>query len=302
VLKIVLAGGSGQVGTILRRAFAQDDVVVVSRSEGVRWDGRTLGAWAGAVDGADVVVNLAGRSVDCRYNQRNRREIMESRVASTRAVGEAIARAADPPKVWLQASTATIYAHTLGPPNDETGPLGSTDGKWGFSIRVAQAWERAAAEADTPHTRKVLLRSAMIMSPDRGGIFDTLLTLVKRRLGGPAAGGRQYMSWIHHRDFANALRWLVEHEDIDGVVNVASPNPLPQRDFFRHLREAYGTRIGLPATRWMLELGAFAMRTETELILKSRRVVPARLLERGFAFELAHWPEAARELVAATRA
>ena len=300
--RVVIAGGSGQVGGILRRAWEREhEVVVISRSQGVRWDGRTLGEWADVVDGADVVVNLAGRSVDCRYDDANRRAIMDSRVESTRVLGEAIARAKDPPKVWLQASTATIYEHTFGPPNDEAGPLGSTDGKWGFSIDVATAWERAAREAATPHTRKVLLRSAMTMSPDRGGIFDTLLTLVRRRLGGPAAGGRQYVSWVHERDFVRALEWLVEHEEVEGAVNVASPHPLPQREFFRLLREAWGTRIGLPATRWMLEAGAFAMRTETELILKSRRVVPGRLLDGGFAFEFPEWGEAARDLVAGWR-
>jgi uncharacterized protein len=303
--QIVLAGGSGQVGTLLRRAWeAAHDVVVLSRSGGgVRWDGRSLGDWADVVDGADVVVNLAGRSVNCRYNDANRREIMDSRVESTRVLGEAIARAADPPAVWLQASTATIYKHTFGAPNDErTGTLGSSDGAWGFSIDVAKAWEQAANMARTPHTRKVLLRSAMTMSPDRGGIFDTLLALVRRRLGGTAGDGRQYVSWVHHRDFVDALEWLVEHEEVEGPVNVASPNPLPQREFFRHLREAWGTRVGLPATRWMLEVGAFAMRTETELILKSRRVVPGRLLEGGFAFEHPDWPEAARDLVAGWRA
>jgi uncharacterized protein len=148
----------------------------------------------------------------------------------------------------------------------------------------------------------VLLRSAMTMSPDRGGIFDTLLALVRRRIGGTAAGGRQYVSWTHHRDFVRALDWLVEHDEVEGAVNVAAPRPLPQREFFAVLREAWGTRIGLPATRWMLEAGALAMRTETELILKSRRVVPGRLLEGGLAFDFPEWGEAARELVAGWRA
>jgi uncharacterized protein (TIGR01777 family) len=296
--RIVLAGGSGQVGTILRRAWQPEhEVVVVSRSEGVPWDGL-----AGVVDGADVVVNLAGRSVNCRYTAANRREIMDSRVETTRAVGEAIARATDPPKVWLQASTATIYAPTTDAPNDERGPLGSEEGKWGFSIQVANAWERAALEADTPHTRKVLLRSAITLSPDRGGIFDVLLSLVRRRIGGTVAGGRQWVSWVHHRDFARALDWLIEHDEIEGPVNVAAPHPLPQREFFRVLREAWGTRVGLPASRWMLEVAAFAMRTETELMLKSRWVVPGRLTEGGFAFDFPDWPEAARDLVGEWRA
>jgi uncharacterized protein (TIGR01777 family) len=311
VKKVVIAGGTGQVGTLLRRALERDghEVAVLSRGGGpgtVAWDGRTLGAWAAEVDGADVVVNLAGRSVNCRYHERNRRAIMDSRVDSTRVLGEAIARASDPPAVWLQASTATIYAHRFDAPNDErSGIIGGEEpgapDTWRFSIDVAKAWERTANEAVTPRTRKVLLRSAMVMSPDRGGIFDVLLGLTRRGLGGAAAGGRQYVSWVHHADFVRAVRWLIDRDGVDGPVNVASPNPLPQREFARHLRAAWGTRIGLPATRWMLEAGALLMRTETELVLKSRRVEPGRLLEQGFSFEHPDWPEAARDLVAAWR-
>ena len=316
-MKIVIAGGSGQVGAILARAFARADneVVVLSRAGNappgarpVRWDGRTLGAWASEIDGARVVINLAGRSVDCRYTAANRREITESRVESTRAVGEAIAAASIAPRVWLQASTATIYAHRYDAPNDErTGVLGGGEPNapdtWSFSIDVAKAWERTALEAPTPSaTRLVLLRSAVIMSPDRGGAFDKLLRLVRLRLGGAAAGGRQYVSWIHHDDFARAVEWLIARDDVSGPVNVASPNPLPNRDFMRVLREAWGTRVGLPATRWMLEVGAALMRTETELVLKSRRVEPGVLLDHGFAFEQPNWPDAARDLVALWRA
>jgi uncharacterized protein len=291
-VRIVIPGGSGQVGAILARAFADDEVTVIGRGGPVVWDGRTLGPWAEAIDGADVVINLAGRSVNCRYNEANRRAIMDSRVDSTRALGEAIAQAANPPRVWLQSSTATIYADRYDAPNDErTGIIGD-----GFSVGVARAWERAAQESCPSTTRLVLLRSSMIMSPDRGGIFDVLLGLVRRGLGGSAAGGRQYVSWIHGEDFARALRFLIEHE-LQGPVNVAAPNPLPYKDFMRALREAWGTRIGLPATRWMLELGAWAMRSETELVLKSRRVVPARLAEAGFTFAYPEWPAAARDLV-----
>jgi uncharacterized protein (TIGR01777 family) len=293
----VIPGGTGQVGTILTRAFPDDEVVLIGRGGPVAWDGRTLGPWGDALDGADVVINLAGRSVNCRYDEANRRAIMDSRVDSTRVLGEAMVRAAHPPRVWLQSSTATIYAHRVDAPNDEaTGIIGD-----GFSVGVAQAWERAAEEAAPAGTRLVLLRSAMVMSADRGGIFDVLLGLVRRGLGGSAAGGRQYVSWIHGEDFARALRFLIEREDISGAVNVSAPGPLPYAEFMRALREAWGTRIGLPATRWMLELGAWAMRTETELVLKSRRVVPARLARAGFGFNYPEWPAAARELVAEWR-
>jgi len=308
-VKIVIPGGSGQVGTILARAFHGDghDVVVLSRRvqnhswRVVEWDGATLGAWQREIDGADVVVNLTGRSVNCRYNAANRREILESRTASTRAIGEAIGRASRPPHVWLQASTATIYAHRFDAANDEnSGVLGGTErdapDTWRFSIDVARAWERTCDEAVTPATRKVLLRSAMTMSPDEGGVFDTLLGLVRRGLGGSAGSGRQFVSWIHYEDFVAAVRWLIERRDIDGAVNLASPHPLPNAEFMRVLRQAYGVPFGLPARDWMLEIGAALMRTETELILKSRRVVPRRLFENGFTFTFPNWSDAAGDL------
>jgi uncharacterized protein (TIGR01777 family) len=247
------------------------------------------------------VINLAGRNVNCRYTPENRRLIMDSRILSTRIVGEVIARAATPPRVWLQASTATIYAHRFDAPHDEaTGIVGGSEPDappaWRFSIEVATAWEEAAQHARTPRTRKVLMRSAMIMSPDRGGIFDLLLRLVRFGLGGPVAGGRQYVSWIHDQDFIRAVLWLIERDDLNGVVNVASPHPVPYAEFMRTLRAARGIPIGLPATQWMLEIGAFVLRTESELVLKSRRVVPGRLLQSGFVFQFPGWFEAARDL------
>lgn len=308
-MKIIIPGGTGQVGTILARAFQTDghEVVIFSRKAEksnwrvVQWDAETLGDWTGEFENADVIINLAGRSVNCRYTPENRRQILESRVKSTKIVGEAIVKAANPPRVWLQASTATIYAHRFEAPNDElTGIIGGSEpdapDTWNFSIDVAKAWERAANQSETPRTRKVLLRSAMTMSPDREGIFDTLLGLVRRGLGGTSGDGRQYISWIHDADFVNAIYHLIEHEEMSGAVNLAAPNPLPNRDFMRILREAWGTKIGLPATKLMLEIGAFFMRTETELVLKSRRVVPTRLLESGFEFKFPTWENAARDL------
>lgn len=309
-MKIVIPGGSGQVGQILARRFIADghDVTVLSRSgdprtpwKTVEWDGKILGKWSAEIDGSDVVINLAGRSVNCRYNEENRRLMMNSRVDSTRIVGEAISEAANPPKVWLQASTATIYAHRFDAPNDEeTGIIGGTEpdapDTWRFSIEVAKAWEKAANDIDTPRTRKVLMRSAMTMSPDRGGIFDVMYGLVRKRLGGTAGNGKQYISWIHDSDFIHSVYWLIERDDISGPINLASPNPLPNNEFMRVFREASGTRFGLPAMEWQLAIGAFFMRTETELILKSRRAVPKRLLDSGFEFEFPEWEAAARDL------
>jgi uncharacterized protein (TIGR01777 family) len=307
--KIVIPGGSGQVGTVLARAFQKQgsEVVVLSRNPTnapwrvVNWDGRTLGAWTAEFEGAAAIINLAGRSVNCRYNSRNRRLIKESRMNSTRIVGKAIGMAKRPPPVWLQASTATIYAHRFDAPNDEwTGLIGGVEpdapDTWRFSIDVAMSWEAALDEAVTPSTRKVKLRSAMTMSPDRGGIFDVLRRLVRCGFGGSAASGRQYVSWIHAADFVHAIRWLIDREDFEGPVNLAAPNPVPNDEFMRELREASGISFGLPSTKWMLETGALILRTETELILKSRRVIPGRLLKAGFTFRFPHWPEAARDL------
>lgn len=307
--KVVIPGGTGQVGTILARAFHDrgHEVVILSRRPAsapwriVGWDAKQQGPWTSELEGADVVINLAGRSVNCRYTDEHRREIMSSRVDSTRAVGTAIARAARPPRVWLQMSTATIYSHRFDAPNDEaTGIIGGSErdapDTWKFSIDVARAWESAANESETPATRKALLRAAMVMSPDRDGIFDTLLRLVRFGLGGTAASGRQYLSWIHDVDLVRAVLWIIEHEGLAGAINVAAPVPLPNADFMRAIRSAWGMPIGLPAARWMLEIGALAMRTETELVLKSRRVVPGRLLESGFRFEFPEWPAAVRDL------
>jgi len=308
-MKIVIPGGSGQVGTVLARAFHQGghDVSVLSRTPAtkpwrtVAWDGDTLGDWVAEFEGADAIVNLTGQSVNCRYNDHNRRVIKDSRVKSTRVVGDAIAQAWKPPRVWLQASTATIYAHRFDAPNDEaTGVIDGSEPNapdtWRFSIDVATSWERALNESPAPNTRKVLMRSAIVMNPDPGSPFSTLLQLVKLGLGGAAGDGRQYMSWIHDQDFANAVLWLIEHEELEGPVNLAAPNPLTNAEFMRVLRSAWGMPFGLPATEWMLELGAFILQSETELILKSRRVVPARLLQSGFAFQFPTWADAAREL------
>lgn len=308
-MKIIIPGGSGQVGTILARHFhlRGDQVIVLSRSvhdvpwKVIEWDARSLGAWTNAIDGADVVINLAGRNVNCRYHDANRQAIMNSRVESTRVVGQAIAQAKSPPRAWLQASTATIYAHRFDAPNDEaTGIIGGNEpnapSTWRFSIDVAKAWEQALNESNTPVTRKVLMRSAMTMSPDRDGIFDVLAKLVHRGLGGKAGDGRQFISWVHHRDFIRAVEWLIDREEFSGPINITSPDPLPNAEFMRILRQACGVRIGLPAAKWMLELGAIFMRTETELILKSRRVVPGRLLASGFEFEFPNWTEAAANL------
>ncbi|GAB2331133.1 hypothetical protein STREPTOSP366_62840 [Streptomyces variabilis] len=230
----------------------------------------------------------------------------DSRVDSARAVGEAIAAARRPPKVWLQMSTATIYAHRFDAANDEaTGVIGGTESGvpdyWAYSVEIAKNGERAQEEEATPGTRKVALRAAMVMSPDRGGVFDMLSWLARLGLGGPVAGGGQYVSWIHDEDFVRAVEFLIAREGVEGAVNLAAPCPLPQREFMRVLRRAWGVPVGLPACRWMAEVGAFVLRSDTELLLKSRRVVPGRLADAGFECAWTGWEGAAGDLVRRAR-
>ena len=314
-MRIVLAGGSGHVGTLLARHFheAGHHVIVLSRNPTaalwpvIQWDGRTPGAWTRELESADVLINLTGRSVNCRYNAPNRREIMDSRIVPTRLLGEVVNQLAHPPRLWINASTATIYRHSFDRDMDETtGEIGGAEAgapaSWRFSIEVATKWEEAFFSGATLRTRKVALRSSMIMSPARGGVFDILLRLVRFGLGGRAGSGKQFVSWIHEDDFVRAVDYLIAHEELRGAVNVCSPNPLPNADFMRALRAAWGIKIGLPATGWRLALGAVLLRTETELLLKSRRVVPETLLFSGFQFQFPNWPEAAKDLVHRWRA
>jgi uncharacterized protein len=306
--KYVLAGGSGFLGRTLAKWFADrsGDVVLLSRQPqdrlpGIReiaWDGRTLGPWKGELEGAVALINLAGRSVDCRYHARNRRLMMDSRVESTRILGEAIRTCQSPPRVWLNSSTATIYKHSFDQPMDEaTGIIGATpEAKDAFSIDVARAWEQAFNEASTPATRKIALRTAMVLSAEPGTVFRVLRRLTRWGLGGAMGNGRQYMSWIHEVDFCRAVEWLIARDEIAGVVNVAAPHPLPNREVMRLIRKTCGAPFGLPASRLMLEIGAFFLRTETELVIKSRRVVPRRLLESGFEFTHAQLAGALQDL------
>src|SRR6202046_471983 len=309
-MKIVIPGGTGQVGQMLARHFHArgNAVTVLSRTRHpapwsiVHWDGVNSGPWVAELEHSDVCINLAGRSVNCRYNVANRRAIFDSRVQSTKILSEVIGSLDYPPAIWLNASTATIYRHSLDRPMDEAnGELGGNEpgapDTWNFSITVAKAWEEAFFSTPTPRTRKLALRSAMTFSPDPGGVFDVFLNLVRHGLGGTNLPGNQFVSWIHEVDFIRSVEFLINREELTGAVNLASPHPLPNREFLGILRKAWGTRVGLPTTRWMLELGTFLLRTESELVLKSRQVVPGRLLEAGFQFKYPTWPEAAHDLV-----
>ncbi|MCM3696793.1 DUF1731 domain-containing protein [Microbacterium oleivorans] len=303
--RAVVAGAGGFIGQALVSALAGDgyDVVTVGRTAPVGWD--DPGSLARAVDGADLLVNLAGKSVDCRYTDRNRDEILRSRVDTTRALREAVTAASTPPRLWINASTATIYRHAMDRPNTESdGALGQ-----GFSVDVARSWERVFFAGDLPHTRRVALRLAIVVGD--GPATRLLLTLARTGLGGaqhdgwvpphrryrgigdePTGGrppwyrtrGWQRFSWVHIDDVLSAVRFLIEREDIAGVVNVAVPEASDNRRLMRTLRHVVGMPVGLPSARWMLEIAMWVLRTEPELILKSRWVAPARLLDAGFRF------------------
>ena len=312
----VVAGASGFVGTAVVRALREDgyEVRTIGRTGDATW--ADPGRIAQTIDGSDLLVNLAGKSVNCRYTDRNRDVILSSRVETTRVLREVVRDAATPPVVWFNASTATIYRHAMDRPNTEAaGRFGD-----GFSVDVARNWEAEFFEGDLPHTRRVALRMAIILGD--GPATNTLLTLARLGLGGPQidgwwfphrryrgigpaptgngrspwhrTGGRQKFSWVHLDDVVGAIRFLRDRDDISGPVNIASPRPGDNCTLMRTLRHAVGTRVGLPAWRWMLEPAMWALRTEPELVLKSRWVLPETLSEAGFSFEHPDLPEAVR--------
>ncbi len=313
-LRIVLPGGSGQVGQMLAHHFQRlgHHVTVLTRGpyaapwQTVYWDGEHPGPWTETLEGADVCINLAGRSVNCRYDEENRQQIYDSRIRTTRLLDHVISGLEEPPWVWLNASTATIYRHALDREMDEaTGELGGNEyiskrrrapETWNFSVGVAKDWEAAFFQTASPFTRKVALRSAIVFSPTPGSAFGIFSNLVRFSLGGAQGNGRQFVSWIHEDDFARAVKFLIYRDDLEGPFNLAAPNPLPNREFMVALREALNMPNGLPVPSLAIELGALLLRTESELVLKSRRVVPGRLLRAGFQFEFPEWSEAAEDL------
>jgi uncharacterized protein (TIGR01777 family) len=310
--RIVIAGGSGFLGRALATHFHERGyaVTILTRSpkttaNGAReiaWDARTVGDWARELEGTTAVINLTGRSVNCRYHERNRKSILESRVDSTRAIGEAVVKCKTPPRVWLNASTATIYRHTFGPAWDDSGEIGATpDAKDEFSIEVATAWERTLNEARTPGTRRVAMRAALVLGTARNSVFPMLLRLTRFGLGGKMGDGRQFVSWVHTQDFCRAVEWLILHDELAGVVNIAAPHPVTNLKMMKLFRDVCGMPIGLPAAKWMLEIGAYFLRTETELIIKSRRVVSRRLTESGFTFNFPFLRNALEDLLARRR-
>lgn len=301
--QIVIFGANGFLGRYLARHYQNQgrEVVCVARhrtgwgGEGMflEWDGKTEGPWTLALEGADRVINLAGRNVNCRYDSRNRREILESRVESTRAIGRAIAACKVPPKLWLNSSTATWYRHAEDGPQDEwTGEPGD-----GFSVGVARAWEEAFFAAPVPGiTRKIALRTGMVLANEFGTVFDVLRHLTRRGLGGRMGKGTQRVSWIHMDDFLGAIDFLEADPLADGVFNLTAPEFPTNRELMQSFREQQGAPFGVPATEWMLEIGARLLKTEPELVLKSRWAEPRRLREAGFRWRWPHLDAALADL------
>ncbi|MGA3135874.1 MAG: TIGR01777 family oxidoreductase [Terracidiphilus sp.] len=317
-LRIILPGGSGLLGQVLARHFQErgHHVTVLTRGpytapwQTVHWDGEHDGPWTEYLEGADVCINLAGRTVNCRYHAENRQVIYNSRIQSTLLLGRVIAGLAHPPTLWLNASAIALYkrvvdTHRVDLPLDETS--GVEEGErmgaaaWsssrGFMARVVRDWEAAFFGSATPRTRKVALRSAIVLSPAPGSAFAVLSNLVRLGLGGKQGNGRQFVSWIHQDDFARAVEFLIHREELDGPFNIAAPNPLPNREFMAALREAWDVPNGLPAPSLAIQIGAFLLRAQSQLVLKSSRVLPGRLLDAGFHFQFPGWPEAAEDLV-----
>lgn len=300
--KIVLAGGNGYLGGVLARYYKDlaEEIILLSRKavpadgniKTLVWDGETEDTWADALNGADMLINLCGKNVNCRYTKKNQKEIIRSRVVPTTLLGDVINKLAEPPHLWINLASATIYRHAEDHAQDEaTGEIG-----YGFSIDVCNQWERSFFDADTPKTRKVALRHGIALGRS-DSVFPRLLNLVRFGLGGKQGDGEQYVAWIHEHDTARITEFLLEHTEIDGIINAAAPEAAKNKDLMRIIRKAYGMPIGLPAPQWLLEVGMWLIGSETELVLKSRWVAPKRLLDAGFVFQFAKAEHAIHDIL-----
>lgn len=300
--KIVIAGGTGFLGSCIIKHFINTDakIIVLSRQKPgdhdnihyEHWDCKSQGKWSGVLEGADAVINFNGKSVDCRYTEKNKKLIYSSRLEPTAALGTAIQNCKQPPALWINAASSTIYRHSVDKQMDEvTGEIGT-----GFSIDVCQQWEKIFNDFTLPSTRKVLLRTAIVLGKN-GGAFQPLKMLAKLGVGGRQGSGQQYISWIHEKDFVQIVEFILHHPEISGVCNVTSPHPSTNREVMKSIRNAVQMPLGIPMPTWLLEFGSLIIRTETELVLKSRNVVPKRLLDAGYKFEFVDLDTAIKDLV-----
>lgn len=287
--KLVIAAGTGFLGQVLVNHFENkfDEIIILTRGKSrvlntikyINWDAKTLSGWENELENAAVLINLAGKSVDCRYTESNKKEILSSRIDSTKILNEAVLRCQNPPRHWLNSSTSTIYRHSEDKQMTENhGEIGDD-----FSMNVAKAWEKAFFEIETPQTFKTALRTSIVLGKN-GGAFIPLKTLTKFGLGGKQGNGNQFISWIHEHDFARAIAFVIEKELI-GEVNIVSPKPIKNKDFMVDLRRALKVPFGIPSPEILLKIGTKIIGTEPELVLKSRNVIPQKLNEQGFTFE-----------------
>ena len=277
-----------------------DEVIILARKfkeadgniQTIVWDGNTEGDWVNSLIGEDMLINLCGKNVNCRYTEANQAEIINSRVIPTKLLAKVVEELAQPPKVWINITSATIYRHAEDRPQDEdNGEIG-----YGFSIDVCRKWEEAFFETDTPKTRKVALRMGIVLGRN-GAVFPRLLNLVKCGLGGRQGDGQQYVSWVHEQDAAKSTEWILQNGEMKGVVNCVAPEPVKNEDLMKSIRKAYGAPFGLPAPLWLREIGAIIIQTEPELIFKSRWVLPKRLLDSGYSFLFAKADHAVKDIL-----
>ena len=291
--KIVIAGGTGFVGKFLNEKFKSLGyyVVIISRRQNhINWN-NTNGI-ASALENATMLINLAGKSVDCRYNEKNKKEIYNSRIDTTRILGEALMNCKNPPPLWINSSTATIYRHAEDKPMTESrGEIGS-----GFSVNVATNWEKTFFSFQISQTRQVALRMAIVLGKN-GGVIKPLKNLVRFGLGGKQGNGNQMFSWIHIEDLYNVILFVQQHKEISGVLNTSAPNPVNNKTLMELMRKYVGVPVGLPTPAWLLKMGAVIIKTETELVLKSRWVIPERLLNAGFEFKYPTMAEALKNIL-----
>lgn len=300
--KIVLAGGSGYLGQVFAKHYRDiaDEVIILARKtqpdigniKCVIWNGETAGDWCSHLKNADLLINLCGKNVNCRYTDKNQKAIVASRVTPTLLLNKVIAEMANPPSVWINITSATIYRHAEDRAQDElTGEIG-----YGFSIEVCKQWEESFFSTQLAKTRKVALRMGIVFGR-ADGAFPRLLNLVKLGLGGRQGDGEQYVSWVHEQDAALSTQWILENKDISGVVNCTAPNATKNTTLMKTMRDIYGVPLGLPCPTWMLTFGAWLIGTETELILKSRWVYPKQLEDSGFKFQYPTAAIAIRDLL-----
>lgn len=279
--KIVIAGGTGFIGQYLNKRFTEEgfEVLIISRDANhINWN--DTARIIESLEGAEVLINLAGKSVDCRYNEKNKSLILNSRVESTGRLQLLIDQCRMPPKLWINSSTATIYRHSEDEAMDEdTGEIGS-----GFSVEVAKAWEKAFFEKPAANTRKVALRIAITIGKN-GGVMKPYINLVKYGLGGRQGSGIQMFSWIHIEDLFRAIRFVMDNDDIQGIYNCAAPNPVMNKVFMKEIRNILKPLFYLPSPKFLLKIGSYFINTETELVLKSRWVIPRKLMEKDFVFK-----------------